>query len=65
MNKKEYAVGDIVILKKNHPCKTNEFTINSLGVDVKITCNKCSRKLLIPRIEFDKKVKKVIKNEEV
>ena len=56
-----YEVGDIVTLKKPHPCGTNEWEITRLGADIKIKCLNCGRTIMLPRIEFNKKLKKVIK----
>ena len=58
---KEYKLGSIVIMKKEHPCQTNEFEITRIGADIKIKCCKCNRTIMLPRIEFNKKLKKVIK----
>ena len=58
----EYKLNDIVIMKKEHPCKNNEFKIIRLGADIKIECLKCGRVVMLPRIEFNKKIKKVIEN---
>ena len=59
----EYGMNDIVIMKKVHPCGSNEFEIIRLGVDVKIKCVKCGHVIMLPRIELNKKIKKVMKNE--
>lgn len=56
----EYKLGSVVIMKKQHPCGTNEFEIIRVGADIKIKCIKCGRCIMLPRIEFNKKVKKVI-----
>lgn len=58
---KEYKIGSIVVMKKNHPCGTNEWEITRVGADIKIKCINCGRFIMIPRIEFNKKLKKVIK----
>ena len=50
----------IVIMKKEHPCKSNEWEITRMGADIKIKCIKCGRSIMFPRIEFNKKLKKVI-----
>ena len=57
---KEYKLGSIVTMKKEHPCGNNEFEIVRLGADIKIKCCKCNRTIMLPRIEFNKKLKKVI-----
>lgn len=59
----EYKLNDIVIMKKVHPCGSFEFEIIRLGADIKIRCLKCNHVIMLPRIEFNKKVKKVMKNE--
>mgnify|MGYP003302906481 FL=1 len=58
---KEYKIGSIVVMKKNHPCGTNEWEITRVGADIKIKCINCGRFIMIPRIEFNKKLKSVIK----
>ena len=55
----EYKLGSIVIMKKQHPCKTNRFEIVRVGADIKIKCLNCDRIVMKPRVEFNKKIKKV------
>ena len=55
----EYKLGSIVVMKKEHPCKTNQFEIVRVGADIKIKCINCGRLVMMPRIEFNKKIKKV------
>ncbi len=57
---KEYSVGSIVEMKKAHPCGTNNWEVTRVGADIKIKCTNCGRTIMIPRIEFNKKLKKVI-----
>ena len=59
MENKNYKLGSIVIMKKPHPCGTNEWEEVRVGADIKIKCINCGRTILIPRIEFNKKVKKI------
>ena len=59
----EYKLGSIIIMKKPHPCGTNKWQITRIGTDIKIKCLECSRTIMLPRIEFNKKLKKVIKDE--
>lgn len=56
----EYRVGSIVVMKKQHPCGTNEWEITRVGADIKIKCVACGRSVMLPRIEFNKKKKKVL-----
>ena len=57
---KEYKLGSIVTMKKDHPCGSNEWEVVRMGADIKIKCNKCGRSIMLPRIDFNKKLKKVI-----
>ena len=63
MNDKKYEIGTKVIMTKGHPCGANEWEITRIGADIKIKCLNCNRTILIPRIEFNKKLKKIISEE--
>ena len=56
-------VGDTVELKKQHACGCKEFQIIRVGMDIKIKCKNCGREIMMDRLEFIKKLKKVIVNE--
>lgn len=60
----KYSLGDIVVMKKNHPCGTNKFEIVRVGADIKIRCVNCSRVIMLSRVDFNKSVRKVIGNNE-
>lgn len=60
MESKIYDLGTKVVMKKQHPCGSNEWEIVRVGADIKIKCLNCGRTVLIPRVEFNKKIKKVI-----
>lgn len=57
---KNYTIGTKVTMKKAHPCGTNLWEIVRLGADIKLKCINCGRTVMIPRIEFNKKLKKII-----
>ena len=59
-----YNLGDIVVMKKNHPCGNNKFEIVRVGADIKIRCVNCSRVIMLSRIDFNKGIRKVIGNYE-
>ena len=60
----DYNLNDIVVMKKIHPCGSSEFEIIRLGADIKIKCIKCGHVIMLPRVDFNKKIKKVMSNEE-
>ncbi len=55
-----YKIGTKVIMKKEHPCGTNLWQITRLGADIKIECLNCKRAVMLPRVEFNKKIKKIV-----
>ena len=59
----DYKLGSIVIMKKQHPCGTNKWEITRVGADIKIKCIECNRSIMLPRMEFNKKIKKVVNDE--
>lgn len=63
MENSEYELNTIVEMKKPHPCsfKSKEFQVIRLGADIKIKCMGCGNIIMLPRNEFNKKAKKVIK----
>ena len=58
--KQEYQLNDLVVMKKPHACKTNEWQITRTGVDIKLKCVNCGREIMMDRLEFEKKLKKVL-----
>ncbi|MGB2993347.1 MAG: DUF951 domain-containing protein [Paenisporosarcina sp.] len=65
MDIKTFDLGDVVEMKKQHPCGTNEWKIIRMGADVRIKCEGCQHSVMIPRREFEKKMKKVVKKAEL
>ena len=58
-----YNLGDFVIMKKVHPCGCDRFEIIRIGTDIKIRCANCLRVIMLPRIDFNKRIKKVVYDE--
>jgi len=56
----KFNVGDVVQLKKAHPCGENKWEVMRIGVDFKIKCLGCERQVWLPRRDFERRVKKVI-----
>ena len=55
-----YELGSVVIMKKAHPCGENKWEIIRLGADRKIKCLGCGISSMMQRIDFNKKLKKVV-----
>lgn len=54
-------VGDIVKMRKVHPCGSDQWEVTRTGMDFRIKCLGCGRHVMLPRLKFEKGVKKVIK----
>ena len=56
--------GDVLELKKPHPCGKSSFEVLRVGSDVRIVCLGCGRDVTIPRIKLEKSVRKIIPRED-
>ncbi|MDR1558321.1 MAG: DUF951 domain-containing protein [Clostridiales bacterium] len=54
----DYQVGQIVQMKKSHPCGGKEWEIQRVGMDFRIRCVTCGHSVMLPRVKFEKSVKK-------
>lgn len=55
----KYKIGDVVTLKKGHPCGENKWEILRTGADIKLKCLGCERQIWIKRLDFNKKIRKI------
>ena len=60
----EYELGDVAVMKKQHPCGSNEWEIVRIGADIKIKCCGCGHLVMLERAKFNKNVKKIIEKSE-
>ncbi|HAG10849.1 MAG TPA: DUF951 domain-containing protein [Desulfotomaculum sp.] len=56
----KYNVGDVVRMKKVHPCGGDQWEIMRTGVDFRVRCLKCGRVVMLPRPKFEKSVRSII-----
>lgn len=59
----DLRVGDIVKLKKKHPCGGYHWEISRTGIDIGLRCLCCGRKVLVPRIKVERNIKLIIKRD--
>lgn len=64
LSNKTFDLNDVVEMKKPHPCGSNRWKIIRMGMDIRIKCLGCDHRVLIPRREFTRKMKKVIEKAE-
>jgi len=55
-----FELGQVVSLKKGHPCGENRWKIIRMGMDVRLKCSNCGRSILLPRSRFEKRVKEIL-----
>ncbi len=62
----KFEVGDILEMKKAHPCgkNSNRFKVLRVGSDVRIVCESCGRDLTLPRIKLEKNIRHILSNTE-
>lgn len=53
-------IGDILQLKKKHPCGSSEWKVLRIGADFRLECVGCRHVIMIPRPQLEKNVKKVL-----
>ncbi len=53
-------VGDLVLMKKPHPCGSSKWVITRTGADIKIRCEGCGRIVMLDRVLFVKRLKKIL-----
>ncbi len=56
----EIKLGDVVRLKKKHPCGRYEWQVVRVGADIGIKCLKCQHRVLLGRSVFERRVKEFI-----
>ncbi len=56
------SLGDVVQMRKTHPCGSDRWVITRTGADVKIRCLGCGRVVMLDRPEFEKRVRKILEH---
>lgn len=55
-------VGDVLLLRKEHPCGSAEWQVTRTGMDFRIKCLGCGHSVMIPRVKLEKDIKTVVKS---
>ncbi len=55
----DVRVGDILIMKKNHPCGENKFLVLRSGMDFKLRCTGCGHEIMVVRSKAEKNIKSI------
>ena len=57
----DVRIGDVLQLKKEHPCGSREWTVLRVGMDFKLRCLGCGREMMVPRSKAEKSIRRVEK----
>ncbi len=60
----DVRVGDILHMKKKHPCGATTFTVLRIGMDFKIRCDGCGHEIMAPRVKIERNIKKICRSDE-
>ena len=57
----DIKIGDILLMKKNHPCGSARFVVLRSGMEFKLRCEKCGHEVEVPRSKAEKNIKQIIR----
>jgi hypothetical protein len=58
----KFYLGDIVEMRKQHPCGSFQWEVTRTGADFRIRCIGCDHQVMLPRPKFEKSVKRIVKS---
>lgn len=61
----DVRIGDVLFMKKKHPCGSNTFLVFRIGADFKIRCTGCGHEIMVPRAKIEKNIKRIERNDSV
>ena len=59
----DIQIGDILIMKKTHPCGGDKWEVTRIGADFKLKCLKCGHEVMTPRFKAEKNMRSVLRAE--
>lgn len=57
----DIRVGDVITMKKKHPCGSDRFTVLRIGADFRIKCLECGREVMLERVKVEKNIRKLLR----
>ena len=57
----DVKIGDVLLMKKNHPCGCARFVVLRSGMDFKLKCERCGHEVEVPRSKAEKNIKQIIR----
>ena len=59
----DVRVGDIIEMKKNHPCGNKRFEVLRIGMDFRLRCLGCDHEMMLPRRKAEKNIRRIERQE--
>ena len=59
----DIQIGDIVTLKKQHPCGSKEWEVLRVGMDFRLKCKGCEHQVMIARKQLEKSIRQILSKE--
>ena len=60
----DVRLGDILEMKKPHPCGSRNWLVLRVGMDFRLRCQGCGHEVMLPRSKAEKNIKKILRKEE-
>lgn len=57
------AIGDVLRLRRPHPCGSVEWRVERLGADIGLACTRCGRRVLLERSHVERRLEAVIRTD--
>lgn len=59
----EIRVGDVLKLKKPHPCGSKEWEVLRIGADFRLKCTGCGHQIMTPRKQVEKNIRDIVRDD--
>ena len=58
----DVQVGDVLEMKKPHPCGSQRFSVLRVGMDFRLKCEGCGHEVMVPRLKIEKRIKRILRD---
>ena len=60
----DIRLNDILVMKKAHPCGSNQWAVKRVGADFRLRCCGCGHEVMTPRFKAEKNIRQVLRDSE-
>lgn len=61
----DVRVGDVLLMKKAHPCGEKRWQVLRTGADFRLRCLGCSHEIMVPRFKAEKNIRQITREENI